>query len=362
MADCRSSLATSLALIERFRSSLGSAHDQEQSYSGASHVSPLALSKTAAESLKATTTKISLLAITAPFTDTAVVTILKVLNDSILPSIVTAALLVTPTSFPASFSVEARRLTSSVLLEFAALLNLVEQRATDGKGKSEPNKTVKQAITEATGRVWEACDAVVNFSTQGIPAFIASKCEQWLALMKDAVAELNEWDPSEDVDDDVFGIADSDDESHVVTDKVSDQDQVTIATGVKDQAMKVLSRIPQACHVVIKQRLAKLPPDLQSGAQKLSQKQKALLENTVNKMRTVSECIDESAEGLYLGNPELCLKKAGEARAVTIDIVESLLTSWQPTNAESKEDVFVKRALTWIQQVEATPVKAASST
>lgn len=355
--DFLRTLTTCTALIKQFQKSLN-ANGSATAIAG-DHPSPLLLLKAAAESLKSSTTKLSLLCITPPFTDSAVISLLKPLNESILPSLVTAALLVTPASFPDAFAAEANSLANAALAELLSLLVLVERRANDGKSKSEPGKDAKQAVTEATGRVWSSCDEIIKFSKEGIPKFVTKKAEQWLALMKDAVQELQEWDPDEDVDEDIFGDAGSDDDDAgptTYTDKVRDHDQATIAAGVKDQAIRVLSRIPQSVYVVVKQRLAKMPVRIRTGEQQLEPKHKEVLENIIKLVRVISECIDESAEGMYMGNPELCLKKAGEARALTIEVVESVLSPWESASQDTeptKEDIFIKRALAWIQQVDA---------
>lgn len=349
MPSCQTVLKTSLALIDQFHQSLNTTSSSIQVSNGPS---PLLLYKASAESIKSTTTKLSLLAINAPFTSTAVTSLAKTLNDSTLPSLVTATLLVTSGQFPESFSAEVRRLAQITLTELRLLLDLVLNRADDGKLQSDPSKEIKQSFTEATGRVWENCDAVIKLVTDDVPGFVVRKADQWLALMKDAVQELQEWDPEEDVDD-IFGDAASDDEDDQssFTDKKNDQDQATIAAGVKEQSLKVLSRIPQSVHVVIKQRLAKIPP---TTTDQITVERKGILDIILKKMRLISECIDESAEALYMGNAELCLKKSGEARALTIEVVNIVLLPWQKTEdeKETKEDTFVKRALTWIQQVD----------
>ncbi|KAK5105146.1 hypothetical protein LTS08_001420 [Lithohypha guttulata] len=354
--DCLKSLSTTLALIDQFQKSLDSNKSSERTATASGdHPPSLSLLRAAAESLKSTTTKLSLLCITPPFTESAVKPLLKELNNSTLPSLVTATLLVTPAKFPDSFAAETRRVASSTLSELTPLLALIQQRAQDGKPKSEPSKSEKQAVTEATGRIWEKCDEAIKFVSDGIPGFVIKKAEQWLALMKDAVQELQDWDPEEDVDEDVFGLAGSDDEedSSTFTGKGKDKDQATIAAGVKDQVSKVLSRVPQSIHVVVKQRLAKMPANVRRGDKELSSKDKQTLNSITKNVRNISECIDESVEAMYMGNPELCLKKAGEARALTIEVVVSVVPPWEsptPGTEPTKEDMFIKRALAWIEQ------------
>jgi len=61
---------------------------------------------------------------------------------------------------------------------------------------------------------------------------------------------------------------------------------------------------------------------------------------------------------MYLGDLELCLRKAGEARALTIEIVQSVLRPFpnakdtSTPDTESNEDKYVQRALDWIRQVD----------
>ena len=187
---------------------------------------------------------------------------------------------------------------------------------------------------------------------------------QWLDLMRDAVKELEDWDPEEEVGDDPFGLDDSfDDEdedekdasSPVAEDNPNSGDRAIVQAGVKAEALKVLTRIPQSIHVVLKQRLS--PSHLPPAAQ-LSPLQRSTLDSIVTRTRKISESIDESAEAMYMGDLERCLKMAGEARSLAISVVESVQESWTPANAgseSSREDVYIKRALDWIRQVKPMP-------
>ncbi|KAJ9633368.1 hypothetical protein H2204_007085 [Knufia peltigerae] len=346
-------LKTSIALCERFASSLTPGAQIDLPPTNPDSPSPLILADAAAASLKSQVTKLSLLAITTPFTSSAVATCLKPLNESILTSLVTAALLTTPESFTASFSAECRSLTATALRDTQALLQLIETRSQDGNPKAELSEAQKKAFTEATGRVWDDCDKLVRLAKGGLPGYVVRKSKEWLDLMKDAVREFEEWDPAENIDDDdPFGERLSDDEEPEDLEEDNESYRIAISAGVKEQALKVLNRIPQSIHVVIKQRLEKM-----ELSNEVSNSQVKQLDTILKRNRQVSELIDESAEGMYLGDPEICLKKAGEARAVTIEVVESVLkpTSQHEnaTSKESKEDRYVQRALEWIQQVDA---------
>lgn len=348
--ECLLLLRSSKILIEQLQKSLASLqHAQAPPHDQPS----LNLLKTAAQVLKSNVTKLSLLAITAPFTPSAVSTQLKSLHNSILPSLATSAILIAAEIHPDLFVKDCSNLVRAALTETKGLLETIEQRAKAKSIQSQPADADKQGVTEATGRVWAACDVLIKFAEDGVPGFLIKKADQWLALMKDAVQELQEWDPEELVDDNLFGESLSDeDNAEDSRAGVKDGDEVTVAAGVKEQALKVLQRIPQSIHVLIKQRLAQLS---QIEPTILSQQSK-VLNLVLGNVRRISESIDESAEAVYMGNPELCLKKAGEARAIAIDTIQAVVKPWQGTNgfaqSETKQDIYMQRALIWIQQVD----------
>ena len=354
-------IATTIALVEQFLASLApdTQHDVPPS---ANTPSPLILLAAAVKSLKAQVTKLSLLTVTTPFTPSAVSTCLQAVNDSVLPSLVTETLLTSVDAYTPSFANECRLLTRGALRDFQTLTKLVETRSKDGKLATDMPEWRKKEVTEATGRVWESCDKLINFADGGLPGFVVRKAKQWLDLMKDAVKELQEWDPAEELDDaDFFGDVGSDDEDDAGATtngepgRPADGDRVTISAGVKDQALKVLSRIPQSVHVVVRQRLEKLQ---QIPDSIISPDARTRLNDLLVRTRTVSELIDESAEGMYMGDLELCLKKAGEARALTIEIIEGVLEPFEEASSQSdvreetQQDKYVKRALEWIRQVD----------
>lgn len=356
-------IATTIGLIEQFLSNLSPGTSRDASTPTGDIPSPLLLLSASAKTTKAQVTKLSLLTVTAPFTATAIATCLKPLNDSFLPSLVTATLLTTPEASTTSFSKECQALSRATLRELLSLARLVEARSRDGQPTKELSEAKKKDIVETTGRVWESCDEILTFSDEGIARFVVRKAKLWLDLMKDAVKELSDWDPEEDVDaDDIFGDAQSDDGSPDISEGAEKHDsahRATISAGAKDQALKVLSRIPQSVHVVVKQRLGKMGS---ASTVALSPSTRESLELILERIRDVSELIDESAEGMYMGDLEACLKKAGQARAETVEIVQSVLQPFPEAvasvpDAESQEDKYIKRALEWIRQVNTEPVR-----
>ena len=329
----------------------------------ANRPSPLPLLSVSSATLKSQVTRLSLLCINSPFTPSAVATILRQCNDSILPSLVAATLLINSEVFPQPYCNEAVFLTEKLLQDLRRLVEQVSQRASqadDVNGQhnghmpqpSGPGDAEKRLVTELTAKAWEDLDEIKKFADEGVGGLIVRKSRQWLELMRDAVKELEEWDPEEDEEsvEDLFGAGTQHENGDTTSSngKSTDEESATIKAGVKIECLKVLTRIPQSINAIIKHRLTKLP-----DFAKLSKPQKSVLDQIIAHLRTISENIDESAESMYMGDLEGCLKKAGEARQTTIEVVESVVPPWETDESpqHTKDDAYVKRALEWIRQV-----------
>jgi Grap2 and cyclin-D-interacting len=299
--------------------------------------SPVPLLSTYAKTLRAQATKLSLLIIIPPFTASAICSILSSLNDAILPSLLTATLLLSPSNSTKAYSAEAIYLTKATLRDLKSFAHLVEARSKDGKPKAEPSPQQKSAITEATGKIWEDCDELNELAEKGIAGFVAKKAEQYLELIRDAVKEIEEWDPDDDDGDD-----DDDDDNNsndggngfsgkdydttaYSNSKPTDDTHVAESQDIaqtRSSSLTILLRIPQSLHVVIHQRLKKgLPPSPTT-------RQRHILDNVLTKLEQTSTCIDDVAERLYTHDALGAILTAEKARATAIEIVEAVLQPW----------------------------------
>jgi Grap2 and cyclin-D-interacting len=262
----------------------------------------------------------------------------------------------------------------------------------------------KSAITEATGKIWEDCDELKELADKGIAGFVIKKAEQHLELIKDAVKEIEDWDPEEeedeedDTDDDSFLAA----ESHAPNpnnnaEKPGDtpDKKTQEMKQVQQASLKILTRIPQSLHVVLHQRLKKgLPPDPTTA-------HRLILDKLLTNMEQTSTCVDDVAERMYTHDALGAILTMEKVRGLVIEIVESVLNGWDSlpaptssastaaearkkpskqgegrevggrspdahretaaaaaaadakaaTTTETKEDRYVKRALEWIKGV-----------
>ena len=378
-------LTTTIALIDQFSVSVSRSSNQSsvsaEDQSPSSTPSPLPLLSASVTSLKAQSTKLSLLTLTPPFTPSAVSAVLSALNSSVLPSLFTAALLVADEEhkYTASFSAEVRSLVKATLRDLHTLVSCVERRSKYGDPKSELDEQQKNNVTEAVGRVWESCNEVIALADGGIGAFVVKKAEMWLGLIKDAVEELGDWDPEEDGVDRLF-------EEDLLQNRNAGREREespAAAEKAKANTMKVLTRVPQSLHVVVKQRLQKLkwnstdsknlsngkksdiggPPSSNHDANH-GEEQSAEVDHVLKGMQQVSETVDEMAEALYMGELRRSSRLVEDVWKATVEVVKIVR---KPTEhparrgnreefveglTETSEDKYIRRALDWINVVE----------
>lgn len=281
-----------------------------------------------------------------------------------------AAQLVTAEQFTKKFHRETVLLAKAALRDLGGLVGIVQDICKSRGGDRAPDTDKdKEAVTEATGRVWDSCDALVRVADDGVGTFVAREAEQFLALVKDAVKELEEWEPGEDEDGFQELIESDEEENEAEADEHVDGEQHAALNKCKEEVLAVLRRIPMTLHVIIKNRLQKgLPVEFE--------KQHVEKLNTVlEQYKRISDTVDEAAGTLYEGDMKQSLRHVQDAKQMTVDVAESLLHPWtfagnqgqlnSAANGPSKEDRYVQKALEWIkaagsdriesQATEATP-------
>ena len=81
-------------------------------------------------------------------------------------------------------------------MELLCLLDLIPQ---DGH---KDEQTTSRETLASTGRLWAECDKMVALGLEGLTNISAKRVEEYHDLMKDAIAELEQWDPNEDSESD----------------------------------------------------------------------------------------------------------------------------------------------------------------
>lgn len=152
---------------------------------------PLALLSDSCKILKAQTTKLSLLILNKPFTPSAITYILNACSGGCLPAMMSALELCPPENYSHLLHNHIKRSISRIMAELRNLITSIPQ---DERG-IEPQSRDTLA---STGVLWAECDEMVTLATDGIVLLAAQKVEEYHGLLKDAIEELEQWDPAEE--------------------------------------------------------------------------------------------------------------------------------------------------------------------
>ncbi|KAL4803928.1 hypothetical protein BDV18DRAFT_33412 [Aspergillus unguis] len=350
-------LKTTLSLIEQFQSTLSSTQPTSAPVNNEQDktLDPLPLLSTASTALKSHVTKLSLLAITSPFTHSAVVTILSALNESVLPSLVTAALLVTPETHTKAFQTEIRLLANAALKELSSLAREVQTVAEEKADKKSLDQAEKDAVTVAAGRVWDACDVVIDVAAKGVIGFVVRRAEQYRDLVRDAVEEIEDWDPDEDENeffDDLLGgdgkvgagdDEDSDDEDED-KDEDEDEDEESAALHArKKDTLRILKPVAQIYPAIISNRLKKVPTPLTPPSV-------SALESLMKNLQQIPDHIDEVAGALYEADVDKYTTQLRKTKGCASKAIELVVLPWN--EKDTAGDKFTTWSKTWTKVVE----------
>lgn len=306
------------------------------------------------DALKSQVTKLSLLTINSPFTPSAIGTVLSALLESVLPSLVTASLLVTPGEYTEAFHTEIQVLTKTALKELSALIGEVKRVAGIKDAQTEESELVqgeKDTVTAATGRVWDSCDSLSQVAGRGVVGFVIRRAEEWRDLVKDAVREIEEWDPDEDDGffEDFLGDSgpdglkvgeDEDDE-----DEEEDNDDHAALHAQKKSTLRVLKPVAQLFPAIISNRLKN------AGDAPLSSIGK--LESLMLNLESIPENIDEIAGALYEENLEKAGQYLTKTKSYATKAVDSMVLPWNAKqDGEDQGDKFTVWSKTWLKVIE----------
>lgn len=350
-------LKTAVVLSEQFQATLDTTPQAETTATTTSTqgTDPLVLLSDSVKMLRSQVTKLSLLAITSPFTPSAISAVVSAANDSAMPSLVTAALLLTASEYTKAFTSEARILAKTVLREFSALVEGVlrlANRHEAGDLNQELSKQDKEDITSRTGRVWDSCDTLIDLVAKGVVGFVAGRVQQWHDLIKDAISELEEWDPEEDDADfdDLLGENDDDDDDEEGKEEPTQEEknEIEALQKQKKSTLRALKPIAQIYPAIVSNRIKK------GGLTASSSAQVQKLESLSSDLQAIPGHVDEAAGSLYEGSVADSLRYLRLAKTAAERAVQLVASPWRgegTSDTECKEDKFTVWSKTWMKVV-----------
>ncbi|KAI4212707.1 MAG: hypothetical protein LQ351_004598 [Letrouitia transgressa] len=339
-------LNTLNTVFETFRKALNSAPTNCTSIPATS-TSVLSLLYDSTSLLKAQTTKLSLLLLNQPFSPSAIAPILSSVTGDCLPALLNCLQLCLPDIYTSILHKEIRIRLSQVIQELQILVRLIP---TDEQGVEELEGK-KQEILSTTGVVWEVCDHLAATAQKGLVGLVVERADAWLALVKDAIEELEEWDPGDD--DDAFGSDDSScgskKERHLSgKNHEADEHEVQELQGLKEESLKVMRLIRLLFPAVRKRRMLAFPPiERTSTTETLPKKEQvAALDQLVERLHGFSEEIDEVAGALYATNKEQIEERLRNIQHKAEECIDGMKINWK-----GEEDEFTAWGCKWMERL-----------
>lgn len=311
---------------------------------------PLRLLSDAASILKAQTTKLSLLILNKPFTPSAITFVLNSLSNQCLPALISALELCTAAQWTSFLQQHLRASLSHIMGQY---LDLITSIPTDEHGI---DTDAGRGVLATTGVLWESCDKLVELASSGLVSLAVQKADSYHALIKDAIIELEDWNPNELEDD---SEDDSDDDSlqeqlgrtHIKADglasAISDQHTndtaplpSTTTTHLQSLSLSHLRLLRLLYPALRKRRLATFPPII--GATPISftfptAPQLQRMDILIHHLKQFSEEADEIAGALYEGKEEDLKRRLTGLREMGMACVAGAKLDWSDKNDEFSE-------------------------
>ena len=352
LSALRASIDSTTALVKNFQTALQN-HGPSTLHM-TDPPNPLRLLSDSASILKAQTTKLSLLILNKPFTPSAITFILNSLSNQCLPALMSTLELCTPEQWTCFLQQNLRASLSYIMGQY---LDLVASIPTDEHGI---DAAAGRGVLANTGVLWESCDKLVELASKGLVSLAVQKADAYHALIRDATAELEEWDPSELNDNDEDEDSDSDGDSlqeqvektHIKNDgptpSLSSSATANVAAIAQLQTLTLshLRLIRLLYPALRKRRLLTFPPltsttTIPTTSPSLPQLKR--LGALMNHLKQFSEEADEVAGALYEGQERDVRTRLGQLKDMGIRCVEAAKLDWADI-----EDQFSEWGDKWV--------------
>lgn len=305
---------------------------------------PLLLLSSAASTLKAQTTKLSLLILNSPFTPSAITQILTSLFASCLPALMTALELCPPGTYSALLHNHMRTLLSSAIQAFSALLAAIPQQHNECSSITDQQR---RKILAATGMLWETCDKMTRLASTGLSALAIEKLNSFHSILQDSIAELEGWNPNNPEDD-------SDTDSNP-----DDSVPLPILPSQTPQLLNLTLRLLRLLRLLYpaikKRRLSTFPPFTLLSASPPSSSQIQKIDIILAALADFSSAADELAFSLYshvfYQDDTHVLRLLSRTRAQACDCIRLVMMDWR-----GEEDSFSIWVRKWVEMIMAVDV------
>ena len=342
----RATLSSTKALIHSFRVALQSPTPPPSAIQDPPN--PLALLSDASQILKAQTTKLSLLILNKPFTPSAITFILISLSNSCLPGLISALEICPATKYTRLLH---QHIGSTLLKIMMELLSLIASIPSDEHGIE--TSTGRNTLA-STGVLWAECDKMVELASKGLVSLAVQRTEDYHGLLKDAIQELEEWDPDEDTDSDTDSLSSNKQKpasTPMADDLASTIEDLSISSVSSLRKRTLLTlRTVRVIYPALKKRRISTFPNITSASTLGSlptSTQIDVLDSLIDQAKGFTDAADEIAGALYEGDVEQVERRLRALRESAEGCAVGVKKGW-----EGEEDEFTAWAEKWTARLE----------
>ena len=231
------------------------------------------------------------------------------------------------------------------------LLSLIASIPSDERGIE---MSTGRNTLASTGVLWAECDKMVELASNGLVSLAIQRTEDYHGLLKDAIQELEEWDPDEDTDSDTDSLSFNKQKPATAptTDNLAStlEDLPVSSVAILRKRTLVTLRTVRVIYPALKKRRISTFPNITSASTPESlptATQIDALDSLIDQVKGFTEAADEIAGALYEGDEEQverrlsALRESAEASAIGVK------KSWK-----GDEDEFTGWAEKWVARLE----------
>lgn len=207
----------------------------------------------------------------------------------------------------------------------------------------------------STGVLWAECDKMVALGSGGLTKLAAERAEEYHGLLKDAIAELEEWDPEEESESDADSLTSNTGNAPSARPVDASVEQslnslsLSPIAALRKRTLATLRIIRVLYPALIKRRILTFP-NIDSGgtAESLpTSSQVRSMDRLINYTKQITEETDEVAGALYAGDEKEVEDRLKQLAEISKTCVEDARTGWA-----GKEDEFTAWAGKWMGRLE----------